>query len=75
MSKYIAKSPCIDVCKFDDGICRACGRTRSEKKEWKALPAIARDAIWQRVMTSHGTGRHKHARALRKRYEKARSKG
>jgi predicted Fe-S protein YdhL (DUF1289 family) len=74
MSKFVSKSPCIDVCKFRDGLCRACGRTRTEKKEWKALPAVARDAIWQRVLTTHGTGAEKHARELRRRFEKARRK-
>lgn len=31
------KSPCISVCKFDDEVCRGCGRTRKEIKGWKSM--------------------------------------
>ncbi|MGB1838030.1 DUF1289 domain-containing protein, partial [Marinobacter adhaerens] len=34
----VTKKPCIDVCEFNKkAICKACGRTRQEKKEWKQL--------------------------------------
>jgi predicted Fe-S protein YdhL (DUF1289 family) len=34
-----AKSPCIDVCKFDrkTGYCIGCPRTREECKGWKKM--------------------------------------
>ncbi|OLU17316.1 MULTISPECIES: DUF1289 domain-containing protein [unclassified Pseudomonas] len=31
------KDPCISVCKFDDGICLGCGRSKAEIKAWKKL--------------------------------------
>jgi uncharacterized protein len=33
------KSPCIDICKFDDktGFCVGCLRTRDECKSWKKM--------------------------------------
>ncbi|PZW43448.1 DUF1289 domain-containing protein [Pseudomonas sp. URMO17WK12:I2] len=31
------KDPCISVCKFDEGICLGCGRSKAEIKAWKKL--------------------------------------
>jgi uncharacterized protein len=33
------KSPCVDICKFDDktGLCVGCLRTRDECKSWKKM--------------------------------------
>ncbi|WP_228936653.1 DUF1289 domain-containing protein [Paraburkholderia saeva] len=33
------KSPCVDICKFDDktGLCIGCLRTRDECKTWKKM--------------------------------------
>ena len=70
MSDYLTKNPCIDICKFRAGVCRACGRTKAEKKSWKSLPKAQRHAIWERILESHGAGNGKRAGALRKRYEK-----
>lgn len=39
------KNPCVDVCKFSDGVCIACGRTREEKKMWKRLSDEEKIAI------------------------------
>lgn len=41
------KSPCIGVCKFEPvtGLCKACYRTRVEKRDWKRLPETAQSAI------------------------------
>lgn len=72
----VTKKPCIDICEFDKkAICKACGRTRQEKKEWKQLSAGEKQAIWERILASHGTGKGKHPRALRELYEKGRRKG
>jgi predicted Fe-S protein YdhL (DUF1289 family) len=70
MDTLLTKNPCIDVCAFDDGTCTACGRTKKEKKRWKALPPEERNRIWARIMESHGTGKGKHRKALRARHAK-----
>lgn len=71
----VTKKPCIDVCEFDKkAVCRACGRTRQEKKNWKQLAPDEKQAIWTRILESHGSARGKHPRALRDLYEKARQK-
>lgn len=36
-----APSPCIDVCKYPDGVCKGCGMTKREKKGWKRLNSKA----------------------------------
>lgn len=72
----VTKKPCIDICEFNkQAVCKACGRTRQEKKQWKQLSAEDKQAIWQRILVSHGSGKSKHARALQDLYEKARRKG
>ncbi|MDY7537379.1 DUF1289 domain-containing protein [Undibacterium sp. RTI2.1] len=44
-----AKSPCIEVCKFDGktGYCIACLRTREECKDWKKMKDNRRHQILQ----------------------------
>lgn len=75
MTKPVTKKPCIDECEFNKkDICKACGRTHQEKKEWKRLSAEEKQAIWQRILVSHGSGKGKHPRALRALYEKAKHK-
>jgi hypothetical protein len=75
MSEFLRKNPCVDLCKFKGGVCRACGRTKAEKKQWKRLPPSERHAIWQRILESHGTGRGKRAAALRERHAKVSGNG
>ena len=71
----VTKKPCIDVCEFNKkAICKACGRTRQEKKEWKQLSPEQKQAIWTRILESHGSGKGKNPRALRELYEKAKKK-
>lgn len=68
----VTKKPCIDICEFDrKDKCKACGRTREEKKVWKQMSAEEKDAVWRRVLGSHGVGKGKEARALRALYDKA----
>ncbi|WP_022961669.1 DUF1289 domain-containing protein [Halopseudomonas pelagia] len=72
MSDYITKKPCIDICKFNrHDICKACGRTYEEKKSWKRLSDQDKQAIWTRVLNSHGSGSGKAAKALRTLYHNA----
>jgi len=66
----LTKNPCIDFCAFKEGVCRACGRTKAEKKRWKDLPKETRDSIWSRIMATHGTNKGKRGRALRARHTK-----
>ncbi|MDX1587314.1 MAG: DUF1289 domain-containing protein [Oleiphilaceae bacterium] len=71
MQPLVIKKPCIDICEFNKaGECKACGRTRSEKKQWKKLSAQEKQAIWERILDSHGRGNSKEAKALRKLYGK-----
>lgn len=46
-----AKSPCIDICAFDNakGWCRGCGRTLKETREWRKLSPYHRKEI-ERVL-------------------------
>ncbi|XUK76387.1 Fe-S protein (plasmid) [Erwinia rhapontici] len=41
------KSPCTDVCIFDNpkGWCQGCGRTLNETREWRKLSPYHRKAI------------------------------
>lgn len=71
----VTKKPCIDICKFNKkDVCKACGRTKEEKKEWKKLSDHEKQAIWSRILESHGSGKGKNPKALRALYEKAREK-
>jgi predicted Fe-S protein YdhL (DUF1289 family) len=70
----ITKKPCIDFCEFNKkGVCKACGRTRQEKKQWKQLSPDEKHEIWARILKSHGSGKGKYPKALRDLYEKAKS--
>lgn len=75
MADFITKKPCIDICEFNkQHVCKACGRTQEEKKSWKRLSDQDKQAIWTRVLQSHGSGSGKEAKALRALYRKAREK-
>lgn len=75
MPEFITKKPCIDICEFNKhDICKACGRSHEEKKTWKRLSDEQKQAIWIRVLASHGSGPGKQATALRALYRKAQDK-
>lgn len=72
MANLISKKPCIDMCDFNKhDVCKACGRTHEEKKSWKRLSDHDKQAIWTRILASHGNGPGKPAKALRALYRKA----
>jgi len=58
------KDPCIKVCEFDDGICRGCGRSRTEVKAWKKLDKPERLAVLaeadMRLLVLQAQGRRKY---------------
>ncbi|MEX0951916.1 MAG: DUF1289 domain-containing protein [Gammaproteobacteria bacterium] len=65
------RNPCIDICKFNKkNICKACGRTKAEKKNWKDLSAGEKHAVWERILVSHGSSDKKKSRKLRARHDK-----
>lgn len=74
------KSPCIDVCDFEDdtGWCLGCGMLRKEKRLWKKEPE-ERPAIADRLpgrldaleAAGHLTGKPAGKKKLRKRHEEA----
>ena len=55
MGKLKTKNPCTDVCKYDqEKVCKGCGRTRAEVKDWKSFSDEKKDAINRRVRETHG---------------------
>ena len=73
MYVLLTKNPCIDICKFNKkNVCKACGRTKKEKEDWKNLSKEEKHAVWLRILETHASGEKKKARKLRKRYEKVR---
>lgn len=71
--ELLTKNPCIDICKFNKKkICKACGRTQQEKKQWKEMSKQDKHQVWLRILETHAQGNKKKARKLRKRYEKVR---
>lgn len=48
-------SPCIGVCKLDEGtgLCIGCARTVDEIAQWPSLDAGARLAIWEQLPERH----------------------
>lgn len=63
-----AKSPCIDICRFDPstGWCEGCGRTRKETAEWRKLSPFRRSAIERelnRRLSKLGRSTNPHASA------------
>ncbi|MFS2160130.1 DUF1289 domain-containing protein [Pseudomonas sp. Pseusp122] len=57
------KDPCISVCKFDDDICRGCGRSKREIKTWKKMDKDEKRAVLvesaRRLIELKATGRRK----------------
>ena len=37
MERKRIKSPCIDVCKLEDGVCIGCKRTKEEIARWRDM--------------------------------------
>ena len=37
--------PCIDICRFEDGICQGCGRTAWEIADWQSYSPYKRAGI------------------------------
>ena len=71
--ELLTKNPCIDICEFNKKkVCKACGRTKQEKKEWKNLSKQEKHQIWLRILETHARGNKKKARKLRERYDKVR---
>jgi len=58
-----SKSPCISVCKFEDEICLACGRSKREVKGWKKFDKDERRAALaesqMRLLALEATGRRR----------------
>ena len=57
------KDPCISVCKFDDDICRGCGRSKREIKGWKKMDKDGKRTVLvesaKRLIQLKATGRRK----------------
>ena len=57
------KDPCISVCKFDDDICRGCGRSKREIKGWKKMDKDEKRTVLvesaKRLIQLKATGRRK----------------
>ena len=49
-------TPCIAVCSTaqGDAVCRGCGRTEDEVRDWPALSPFAKRGVWRRI-TRDGT--------------------
>ena len=43
------ESPCVRICKLEDGVCIGCGRTQDEIREWVILTDEERNVIMQRL--------------------------
>ena len=46
------KSPCVKICKLENGICIGCGRTQDEIREWAIMTEIQREEIMERLKTN-----------------------
>ena len=45
------KSPCVKICKLENGICIGCGRTQDEIREWAIMTEIQREETMERLKT------------------------
>ena len=45
------KSPCIKICKLENGVCIGCGRTQGEIREWVIMTDSQREVIMERLKT------------------------
>ena len=46
------KSPCVKICKLENGICVGCGRTQDEIREWAIMTEIQREETMERLKTN-----------------------
>ena len=47
-------SPCVNICRMEDGLCEGCGRTLAEIAEWSAASDDRRRAILARIASRQG---------------------
>ena len=45
------KSPCVKICKLENGVCKGCGRTQDEIREWVIMTDSQREVIMERLKT------------------------
>ena len=46
------KSPCVKICTLEDGVCKGCGRTQDEIREWVIMTDNQREKIMERLKTN-----------------------
>ena len=46
------KSPCVKICKIENGICIGCGRSQYEIREWVIMTDSQREEIMARLKTN-----------------------
>ena len=46
------KSPCVKICRLEDGVCIGCGRTQDEIREWVIMTDNQREKIMERLETT-----------------------
>ena len=46
------KSPCVKICKLENGVCIGCGRTQDEIREWVIMTDSQREVIMERLKTN-----------------------
>ena len=46
------KSPCVKICKLENGTCIGCGRTQDEIREWVIMSDSQREVIMERLKTN-----------------------
>jgi predicted Fe-S protein YdhL (DUF1289 family) len=50
MKRNPIESPCVGVCQFIGGKCRACLRTQEEAFNWYEMSEDERNQVWERVI-------------------------
>ena len=45
------QSPCVKICKLEDGMCIGCGRTQDEIRDWVIMTVSQREEIMERLQT------------------------
>jgi predicted Fe-S protein YdhL (DUF1289 family) len=46
------ESPCVKICKMENGVCIGCGRTQDEIREWVMMTNSQREEIMERLKTN-----------------------
>ena len=52
MTQAANESPCVGVCKLEDGTCIGCHRTIQEIQEWSAMSTEERLKVMERINAS-----------------------